>query len=160
MIFYECFADRTLLECLGVKSGSLKGGHSTGRSRVSAKLQKLGGSLGLIDEDPGASMDSYLRSISVRPPLYDDKFFSCIDDHKLNNRILILKPNLEALLIKVASDLKIDLRKQYGLPDKEQYLHDVLRIEANHFERSKLSRFVMDNMNHPSFRKLIEFLNK
>ena len=158
MIFYECFADKTFLECFGLTAKSLVGGHSFGRSRVSAKLRKSERSVGVIDEDPGASMDNYLKHLLLLPAIYKDDFLICIDDRKLTNRLIVLKPNLEALIVRIARDLRIDLTKQYNLPNTMRDLHEVLRIENNHPERAKLAKFVEDNIKHPTFKRLGEIL--
>jgi len=125
MILFECFADEAFLRFLGSNSSQLSGGHSSGRSNVSKRLQKKSGFLGVIDEDPGAAQDSYLKRVFATSPVYSDDYISYVEAD--GNRLLIIRPDLEGLTIKLAKDKNIDLKK-FGLSMERSTLHSLLRV--------------------------------
>lgn len=138
MTYFECYADECLLKCLGFNSKELRGGHSFGRSKVCRKLSKTSNSWGLIDEDPNASRDSYLKHLFSLNPIYEDVQLLCSKDKKRNNKIIVLRPNLEAWTLKLAMEEGVDLAKEYGLPSDWKGLHEVLGLQKNFQKRESL----------------------
>jgi hypothetical protein len=156
MIFYECYADQALLVFLGFNSRDLKGGHSFGRSNVCSKLKKLGNSVGMIDEDPNSTQDAYLKYLSSLRTDYEDQYLIHITDKKLGNKLIVLRPNLEWLLLKIARDKKVDL-STFNLSNSEGEIHDRLRLQNNTRERSRMVEFVRAHEDHRAITKLKEF---
>lgn len=157
MIFFECYADEALLRFVGFSSRELKGGHSFGRSNVCLKLKKTGRSVGLIDEDPNATQDAYLKQLYLLRPNYVDSYLIHIVDEALENRLLILRPNLEGFIVKIARERKIDL-KDFNLSDNVRELHDWLRLQNNATGRGHLIKFVQAHQDHSAIKKLKQFI--
>jgi len=155
MIFFECYADESLLRSIGVVSRRLSGGHSFGRSNVMKRLSKAGNSIGLIDEDPGSTRDGYLESLLSGKPDYADKYIIYTTDPKNSNKLVVIKPDLEGLILNIAEDLKKNL-KNYGLGSTKRELSDQLKIQKNKRHNEKLIGFLQDAGNHPTIIKLKE----
>lgn len=153
MTFFECFADESFLKHLGLTSKELSGGHSAGRSNVSKKMQKFPGVLGVIDEDPGAARDPYLKKILSLKPLYSDDYFQFFRENQ-GNRLLVIRPDLESLTIKLAEERNIDLSAKYSLSMDRTTLHTLLRIEKNFTKRQKFVEFLKDISDHNTLLKL------
>jgi hypothetical protein len=158
MIFFECYADESLLRYIGFTSGNLKGGHSNGRSKVSSKLKNSVSKIALIDEDPGAPKDPYLDYLFSLEPTYSDRYCISIIDLNTNNKLIVLRPNLETWSVNIARDKKIDL-EDYGLVNDGKNLHKILRIERNERKRKKFIEFISDAASHPAIIKLKELMN-
>jgi hypothetical protein len=160
MTYFECYADESLLEYLGFSPKELRGGHSFGRSNVCLKLKKVSHSLGLVDEDPNSTRDSYLKYLLELKPRYIDDYVICSVDPNNNNKLIVLRPNLEGLLVKLAKEKSIDLRDpKYGLESDWRKLHDILRIEKNIKKRKKYIEFVNDISDHKAIvtlKKLVK----
>lgn len=157
MIFYECYADEAFLGFLGFNSRELRGGHSFGRSNVCFKLRKQGNSLGLIDEDPNRTKDAYLKHLSSLQPGYQDQYLIYMSDKKLGNDLIVLRPNLEGLIVRIAKDKKVGL-SAFNLPSNEDELHDRLKLQNNLRDRGRMIDFIRSNEDHPAILKLKEFV--
>lgn len=161
MTYYECYADESLLKFLGLSSGELTGGHSFGRSFVSRKLQKASDSIGFVDEDPHAPRDSYLNHLFSLLPIYSDDYMFCAKDSKTNNRLIVIRPDLETFAIKLAKQKHINLNdKKYGLSMNKSILHQMLMPRKNVQKREKLISFFNDIDDHQvviTLRKLIKY---
>ena len=159
MTFFECYADESLLKSFGLTSKELSGGHSFGRSRVSLRLKKSSDSVGLIDEDPGASRDQYLNHLFQLKPEYQDSNLTCIRDKKLGNKLIVLRPNLESWTVKLAKERNLDLTNpKYGLSMLPSELHEILTPKENVKARNNLMQFINDVSSHQSIVKLRGFL--
>lgn len=159
MIYFECYADESLLRSLGFTARDLSGGHSHSRSKVSSKLSKSTNSVGLVDEDPMSPRDSYLTDLFSRVPLYEDANLFAFGDLRKNNKLVVLRPNLESWVIRIARDQKVSLR-EYMLADTEDSLHDMLAPKTNTTKRQQLVSFISDNIEHRSIAKLKQILNQ
>lgn len=157
MIFFECYTDESLLRCLGLNSRELRGGHSFGRSRVSAKLKIATNSIGLVDEDPNSPQDPYLKHLLSLKPLHKDDYLICVKDTK-NNKLLVLRPNLEEWVLKLAYDKKINLTEKYQLPNSWKALHEFLMREKNFRGRENFIKFISDISDHKTIIKLKELI--
>lgn len=145
MTYFECYADEALLRSLGRSSRDLSGGHSQGRSRVCAKLSRASGAFGLVDEDPGSARDPYLTYLYSLLPTHEDSNMILFEDKKANNRLLVLRPTLEHVVVKIADDCKLDLgSEKYRLSMKARRLHDILSPKHNSRERNRLIDFLND----------------
>jgi hypothetical protein len=159
MNFFECYADESFLKCFGFTAKQLSGGHSFSRSKVSSKLKKVNNSLGLIDEDPGSPKDEYLSQLLKLKPLYSDNNVIVISEPSQNNRLFVIKPNLESWSVRIAKELGIDLENpKYRLSMDPKKLHSILSQKDNERARSKLTDFISDASGHPSIVALKKFL--
>lgn len=160
MTLFECYADETLLRVLGAQPRELKFGHSFGRSRVSARLAKSRNSTGLIDEDPNAPQDHYLQSIFRRQPIFADRYIISHHDPELDNRLIVLRPNLESWACRLAIDSKIRLdSSKYRLSDEPERLHDLISPRGNDSKRTKFAEFLTDVSTHHSIINLRKFFS-
>lgn len=157
MTYFECYPDESFLKGLGVTPKELRGGHSFGRSNVSGKLKKVADSLGLVDEDPFRSQDSHLKYLLSLKPVYDDDHFRCVKDTQRNNKLIVLKPDLEGFAIKLAKEKKVDLTA-YGLATDRKKLHEILTLKENTKKREKFIEFINDVSDHKSIVRIKEFI--
>lgn len=157
MTYYECYPDESFLKCLGFTSKELMGGHSFGRSNVCGKLKKVTNSLGLVDEDPFRSQDSHLKYLLSLKPVYDDNYLRCVKDSGRNNKLIVLKPDLEAFAIKLANDRQVNL-VAYGLTSDYKKLHEILTLKDNRKQREKFMEFIADVSDHKAIVKLKELI--
>ncbi|MBX2914354.1 MAG: hypothetical protein KF856_03670 [Cyclobacteriaceae bacterium] len=159
MIYYECHADRAFLEGLGFGSSELNKNHRFGRSRVLATVQEKVNSDALIDEDPFKGRDDFLKKLLKECVIYQDNALIYCKD-KNENKIIILRPDLENFVLVVAKDLRVDLLKEFKLPKNFDDLHDLLRVEKNSNARLRFSDFIGKASDHPSIKKIKEIFKK
>ena len=159
MTFFECYADETLLKFLGFTSKELAGGHSFGRSKVSGRLMKSQKSLGLVDEDPGSARDNYLNYLFKLKPKYKDGNVLIFEDKKPGNRLIVVRPNLESCVVKLAKEVGLSLAAaKYGLSMEPKRLHEVLTPKGNTTARNKLIEFMKDASKHPSIIRMKQLI--
>lgn len=158
MTYYECYADEIFLLELGFKSKDME--HSLGRSRVCSKLMKDNDSFGFIDEDPGAPRGHYLELLYSTPPIYSDYLIACFEYKRNNNRLIVIKPDLESFILKVASELNIDpTSKLYNLSSTPSGLHDEIKFIKSIRKLESFKRLVKDVSTHKIFSEIKSFLN-
>jgi hypothetical protein len=158
MIFYECYADESLLRFLGFDSRKLKGGHSFGRRAVSKKLQKNHNCWALVDEDPEKAKDDYLREI-FRNSFYEDANLLVSRDTQRGHKIIILRPDLENWVIRLARDSKVSLNNsKYNLSSNADQLHSQLSLRNNVRERGRFKEFMEEISTHKTIVKLKELI--
>ena len=127
-LFLECDNDETLAKCLGIKANEIE--HCKGRTRVCSKLSKKRNVKGLVDENPGTALTTYLSKLSIIENKHN--IIYCLDKN-LNNRVIILQPDIEGWLSNVCKKEKIKLN-QYGLPDNLKELPQIIKLRRNKFE--------------------------
>lgn len=139
MTYFECYADEAFLTMLEISKKESE--HSVGRSKVCFKLNKDSNSLGLVDEDPHAAQEPYLKYMFSLQASYIDENVILITDKKLNNRLIVLKPDLERFSLKIAKDKGIDLRKRNNLSTGFKSLHNELMLNRNSKKKRILCSF-------------------
>lgn len=155
MIYFECFADEILLLQLGFTKKELE--HSFGRSRVCGKLFKDNDSIGFVDEDPGTPREKYLKLFYSSPIVYEDKHILCFRHKKANNRIFILKPDLETLVVNIARELGIDLvnynlsNTAYGIKNEIKFAKSIKKLDS-------FRKLVSDISTHHTLQKVQELI--
>lgn len=156
MTYFECYSDELLLRNLGFTAKELSGGHSFGRAKVCYRLSKSNDSVALIDEDPGSSMDPYLSQVSKTVPIFTDNYLICWKDKKNNNLLVVLRPDLETWIIRLAKDVDIDLT-EYRLSNDSEKLYDLLMLSS---KRETFKKLLQDLSKHKIILKLKEVLKK
>lgn len=157
MTLFECYPDESFLRFLGLTDKELSGGHSFGRSRVCGRLSKSKDSIGLIDEDPGKTMDPYSSKLLNIPPYYKDDFVVCIKEVKTGNKLIVLRPDIEVFSIRVAKSQHVNL-DSYGLSMRNSELKDLLTPRKNMNKREKFMEFLNDVSKHKSIAIVAQFL--
>jgi hypothetical protein len=158
MIFFECYNDEDFLKFLGLTRRDLSGGHSFGRSNVCLKLKNKSNCRGFVDEDPKKPKDSYFSHLLSLKPSFVDDYLMYIVDPRLNNKVIVIRPDLESFALRIARERKIDLEEKYNLSNEFKVLHDTLKIQKNEKERLKFIQFVNDVSDHKAIVKLKELL--
>lgn len=122
--------DLVLVRALGfTKKRSSK---RDGKGEVCNYLRKNSNLLALVDEDPDSQVSRYLKGL---PQTALDFNLLEYKDLKNNNKIIALRPRLEEWILQVVKEAKIDLQKQFKLPDTPKDLHDALPQKLAEFER-------------------------
>jgi hypothetical protein len=128
-VHVECLPDEALVKKLGISKKQIT--HHSGKSRVFAKMKVSKKQIALVDEDPDSAKCSYEQGLNRI-----SESFGIIEwKDKSDNRILVLKGKLEDWIIGTCKAAKVDLKKDFGLPDKPNDLHDVINTRMNNFEK-------------------------
>jgi predicted RNA-binding protein len=159
MIYFECYSDEVFLLSLGVPSKNIQ--HSFSKGNVCNKLQRDRNSVGLVDEDPNEAQPHFIEDLlKSQRIVYKDLNLIFLLDKTANNKLILIRPNIEAWSIKIAIDLKIDLRSsEYHLSSKESELHELLSFSKNQRKLSSFKTFLKDASAHPSILKVKDFIN-
>jgi len=114
--------------------------HAYGSSRVADRLKKERDWIGLIDEDPGKARHPYLRRLSSLGR--DDRHgLELLIDRERNNFVVMLCPRLEEWILTVAKECGIDVRRDFGLPDRGDELHRILSGRGRRAKRGAMGRY-------------------
>ena len=140
MIYLECYADEALLKSFGATSKMIK--HAFSKGEVCNMLRKATNSVGVVDEDPNAGKSSYEKFMLQRMVYEDAKIILC-EDKKSGNKLAIVRPRLEDLIIKIAKDNKIEI-ESYSLSPLPKRLHDELTFRKNRQKFKDLNRLLSD----------------
>ena len=157
MIYFECYSDQAFLTGIGIPSKNME--HSFSKGNVCNKLQKNLSSIGLVDEDPNEIQPKFIRYlIEAQRIVYEDQYLTLFSDPKTKNKLILIRPNIEAWSIRIAQELKIDLKKN-NLSNNEDELHELLGFSKNRYELNSFMDFFKDASKHPSIVKVREFID-
>lgn len=155
MILLECDNDEALVRGLGITRSLIS--HHAGKPRVAKalRLSRIPNSIGLVDQDPGATPPPYLQQ------------FSMVDDerslglkrlkHRTENKWLIeIQPDLEPWLYRMASIAQVRA-SDFHLPLKHSDVHANPKAYAK-----RIIEFVAEILNRqsPALLKLHQWLNQ
>jgi hypothetical protein len=128
MIYVECKPDRALVTTLGIPSSEIQ--HESHKVRVCKRLEKSTNSKGLVDEDPSSSAQPiYIKKLRLLSDKHDIKL---LHDKEARNYIIMLCPQLEGWILKVAQEAGINL-EDYELPNTAEELDNVIKIRIGKF---------------------------
>jgi len=158
MIYFECYSDQAFLHSLGVTSKNMD--HSFSKGNVCNKLQRSTNSIGLVDEDPGETQPSFIRYlIEAQRIVYNDQYLILFSDPKTQNRLILIRPNIEAWSIRIAKDLEIDLSSSsFNLSSNEDELHELLGFARNHRMLESFKNFFIGASKHPAIIRIKDFI--
>ncbi len=158
MIYFECYSDQAFLQSLGLSAKQLD--HSFSKGNVCNKLEKNSNSIGFADEDPKEFQPKFIRElIQSKRMVYEDLYLILFDIPKTENKLVLIRPNIEAWSIRIAQELKIDLTSsQYRLSNNEEELHEMLGFARNKRKLTALKNFFTNSTNHSSILKIKEFI--
>jgi hypothetical protein len=142
IIHLECKPDETFAQSIGFTRKEII--HNQGRSRVCKNLEKGNNIYGIVDEDPGSEKPTYISELPPPQAKHHTLFY---DDKARSNKLLMLRPNLEGWIIKIAKESGINM-KDYGLPDTEKELHDVINFRLHKFKQLLLH---LNTIKAPAF---------
>src|SRR5215475_8424939 len=103
-LFVECKPDETLAFALGIPRKQVE--HALGRARVFAQLARRSNELGMVDEDPGSAVPSYMKSLTEQNWEHGIRL---LIDKARNNRVIILSPRLEEWLVQTTKSTGLKL---------------------------------------------------
>lgn len=156
MIYFECYSDQAFLTGVGILSKNTE--HSFSKGNVCNKLQKNHSSIGLADEDPNEIQPRFIKYlVEAQRKFYEDQYLIFFSDPKTNNKLILIRPNIEAWSIRIANELKIDL-EAFGLSSDHRKLHARLGFAKNHRELESFSNFFRNAAMHSSIVKIKEFI--
>jgi hypothetical protein len=121
-LYLECTPDELVARMLGVPRRCID--HTGDKGRVCHHLSRKENVIGLIDEDPGSAVPSYLKSLVVVSKQDD---LRVLEDPQSGNRLIILCPRLEDWLVRTAQQGGLQMR-DFGLSERPRDLHG----EINH----------------------------
>lgn len=133
MYCVECAADFVLTQILtNVRKEEII--HSGCKSRVIYDLvYKHTDGKGVVDEDLGRSVSSLIQRFQPQDSFSHQQIDVLYHKNK-NNHLIILKPYLEAWILRTARLTRVDVEK-YGLPNDAKHLHSVINYRLPNFER-------------------------
>jgi hypothetical protein len=97
--FVECKPDETLAMALGVSRRDLE--HAGNRAGVCAQVARRSATTGMIDEDPGAAIPHYMKTLTEEGPEHGIRV---LFDSVRKNRLVIVCPRLEDWLVQSAKN--------------------------------------------------------
>ena len=157
MIYFECYSDQAFLTSLGIPAKNLD--HSFNKGNVCNKLQKSVNAIGLADEDPNEAQPRFIRElIQAKRIIHEDVHLILFLDTQTNNRLIIIRPNIEAWAIRLAKDLKIKL-EDFTLANDEFKLHAQLGFAKNQRKLESFKMFFKEASKHPAILKVREFIS-
>lgn len=125
MVYVECYADKALVNSLGI--GEKKIVHAGGKSNVCKRLKRDTDSIGLVDEDPRSAQPSYIKSTQLHQECTSLNIKLWLD-RKRRNRIIMLCPRLEEWIIKAVKDAGQKMG-DFGVSNNPYVLHSELGIK-------------------------------
>ena len=140
MIYLECYADEALVKCFGATSKMIK--HAFSKGEVCNMLRKATNSVGVVDEDPYAGKSSY-EKFMLHHIIHEDYKIILCEDKKSGNKLALIRPRLEELIIKTAKENKINI-EDYSLSSTPKRLHDELTFRRNQQKFKDLNRLLSD----------------
>ena len=134
MIYVECNPDEALvLELTGLPKREVR--HKHGKSEVFSQLDRVTGSKGMVDEDPGSPPPPSLQGRNPSQHLEDDGL-KVYDDSGRTNRVVVICPRLEEWILRAAAEAKLTVG-DYGFPESANAFHRKISTE----NRATLDKF-------------------
>ena len=126
MIAVECYADTRLVLALGATKASVK--HAKGKGHVLDILRDGKATLGIVDEDPGASEYPQMRGYNVA----ERRGSLCLFRHPdgTDRRVVVISPRLEEWLLSRAKASGIEPSK-FGMASDPHKLHGSGRYDLH-----------------------------
>ena len=122
-LFVECKPDEALAHALGVPCKNIE--HALGRGRVCTQLSRRTNVIGMVDEDPGSALPSYLKLFVEHSWEHGVRVLL---DAKRNNRMIVLSPRLEEWLVQTTKGAGLKMTECGFESDNGLQLH----AEINH----------------------------
>ena len=85
----------------------------------------------MIDEDPGSSHPTYLKSLIAVEIKHDVRL---LKDANRGHILIVIQPRPEEWILTLAAKQQVDV-KQFGLPDKPERLHQLVTSRLDQFKR-------------------------
>ena len=158
MIYFECYSDQAFLRSLDFSRKDID--HSFSKGNVCNKLQKTTDSVGLTDEDPTETQPRYISLLMQSgTKIYEDQYLVFLKDQVKRNKLILVRPNIEAWALRIAKDLKLDLSSvAFQLSNNESELHEILGFSRNHKKLENFSAFFKKASTHSSISKIKDFI--
>jgi len=126
MVYVECYADKLLVQVLGVPDHLVL--HARCKGNVMNGLRRVPCGLGMVDEDPGAAQPQEMSNYCVCSQL--QYTVRLIQTTQPQRHLIVLKPRLEDWLYHCAGAAKLD-PSRFGLPDTPAELRDKPRFDKS-----------------------------
>jgi hypothetical protein len=159
MIYFECYSDQTFLRSLEIPKRITD--HSLNKGNVCNKLQRNTNSIGLVDEDPFEAQPLYIRNLLMSKRIvHEDQYVILFFEPKPNNKLILIRPNIERWSIRIAMELGVDLSEpRFALSNDERELHEMLGFSKNHKKLDKFCEFFKLVSKHDSISRIKDFIN-
>lgn len=151
IIHVECLPDEALLKKLEFSRKQVE--HHNGKSKVFNYISKNENQYAVVDEDPGTAKHRYEAQLDFQEEKHG---IIHMHDPKRNNRVFVIRPRLEDWIIGLCKRSKIDMRKDFSLPDRSNELHNIINLRLTSFD--KLLDHLLDKKNE-SLLQLKDWLN-
>lgn len=129
-LFVECKPDETLAFALGISRREIE--HALGRASVCAQLSRRRSATGMVDEDPGAAPQPYMRSLAEKRWEHGIRV---LVDNERNNRIVVLSPRLEDWLVQTAKEAGLRMTDFGFTSDNGVQLHGEINQHLGSVQR-------------------------
>ena len=125
--------------------------HGGNKSKVTKYVREHDDVVGLVDEDPGATISRDLQAFTV---VLETDDMAVLEWR--SKRIVQLRPNLEAWLLRVARNENVNVgSRDYSLPDDAHQLHKVVNSRLD-----RLANLVRDLRKSKRMRVLARHLGE
>lgn len=130
-VYTEGKPDHTLVNCLGIEKRFIKNGRY--KKGVLVRLSKERNVLGMVDEDP-STFRNYRKDMSEFTLVRKRHNIEWYQHQSTTNKLIVLCPNLENWILKIAKASKVDVTK-FNLPSNPSTLHRVINGRLTNFEK-------------------------
>ena len=130
MIYVECKPDQILVQVVTGLPIRQVIHELQGKGRVVYQVRRGSHSVGLVDEDPGATQPRLLTEMPTVEDLAAQGF--SVKQDSRGNRIVVLRPRLEEWIVRAAMDAGV-LPSQFNLPKDPKRLHEVINVDLDRF---------------------------
>lgn len=140
LLYLECYPDEIVVKTLGRTRRQFEYAGDIGG--VCTLLKKHDERLGLVDEDPGKSHPTYLKTLTFVAEQHRVKLLTA---PKRDNCVLVIRPRLEEWVVWMAQENGLDLKRDFGIPARTgPELHGVINQHLPKFERL-IQRLLAEN---------------
>jgi hypothetical protein len=138
MRFYvECSNQKRIINIL---LGNVDVIHAFGRSSIFRQIENLKEAVVLVDGDPGAAQPLYLSQVKLLKEKSGLKLFT----DKRKNRIILIYPNLEEWIYRIATKEKVSLENYGFSKDLPSFIHEA-KVSPTKFQL--IIHFLRKNKN-------------
>lgn len=129
-LFVECKPDEAVAFALGVPRRDVE--HALNRSGVCAQLARRSGTIGMVDEDPFAAPQPYMKTLKEQSWEYGIRV---LDDTRRKNRVVVISPRMEEWLVQSAKNAALKMTDFGFEDDNGLHLHREINQRLDNVRR-------------------------
>jgi hypothetical protein len=129
-LIVECKPDETVAFVLGVSRRDVE--HAGNKAGVCKRVSGRSGTTGMVDEDPDAAPQRYLKTLAEKPAEHEIRV---LYDSERGNRLVVICPRLEDWLVQSAKSGGLKMTDFGFESDNGRHLHREINHRLANLER-------------------------